>query len=116
MEQNLPKATVRALKADDITQVFLDVLSGNSDIALADLEQVKAFAKEHSTQVDVLFADPPPASVPAGFMLRQGDFSFYNFLNSALDFLESNGVLDRLDVKYEVSAVRERKSYTSQRK
>ncbi len=108
-EENLPLAKKRVMNVDDISQVFVDVLSGNSDIALADLEQVKAFAKEHSDQVDALFVENPPASVPAGFMLRQGDFVFCNFLNSAIDYLEFNGILDQLDKKYRVSAVREKK-------
>ena len=72
---------------------------------------VRSFHAEHKEKVDMLFVDPPPASVPASFMLRQGDFAFANFLNSSLDYLESNGVLDVLDTKYEVSALRERKQW-----
>jgi len=109
-EQNLALANKRAMNVTDINQVFLDVLSGNSDIALADVEQVKAFAKAHASQVDALFVDNPPALTPAGFMLKQGDFSFYNFLNAAIDYLESNGILDQLDRKYNVSAFREKRT------
>lgn len=105
-ERNLPNATIRKLKADDISQVFADVTSGHSDIALADLEQVKAYAKEHPNSVDALWVDNPPAAVPAGFMLRQGDFVFFNFLNTAISYLDSNGVFEQLDKKYGVSAKR----------
>lgn len=111
-DENLPLANRKAMNVNDIGQIFLDVIAGNSDIALADVEQVKAFAKEHSNQVDALFVNNPPALVPAGFMLRQGDFVFYNFLGSSIDYLESNGILDQLDKQYSVSAFREKKVWT----
>jgi polar amino acid transport system substrate-binding protein len=100
---NLPNAMLRALKVDDASQIFLEVLSGKADIALADLEQARAFAAAHSNEVDLLFADPAPSYIPAGMMLRQGDFAFYNFLNAALDYMEANGDLDRLNRKYNIS-------------
>ena len=112
-EQHLPQAQIVKLNASDISQVFNEVLAGRADIALADLEQVKAFASTHAGSVDTLFTDPPPAAVPAGFMLRQGDFAFYNFLNSAIDYLESNGVFDDLDRKYKVTALREKRALAS---
>ena len=105
-EENLNKAKLKTMNVSDTSQVFLDVISGNSDIALADTESIKAFAKEHPSQVDVLFANPPPASVPAGFMIKQGDFTFYNFLNTAIDYMETNKVLDGLDKKYNVTVPR----------
>lgn len=103
VEQNLPKANLKAMKVNDVSQVYADVLAGNSDIALTDAEQLKAFAAQHSSLVDVLFIDPPTATIPAGFMIRQGDFEFYNFLNTAIDYMEANKVLDNLDKKYNVS-------------
>lgn len=106
IEQNLPKAKLKTMKVDDVSQVYADVLAGNSDISLSEILELKAYAKEHSDQVDTLFTNPPPASVPAGFMVRQGDFSFYNFLNTAIDYMETNKVLDALDKKYNVSTPR----------
>jgi cyclohexadienyl dehydratase len=99
---NLPKATLRALKVDDVSQLFLEVISGKADVALADLEQVKAYAARHA-EVETRFTDPAPAYIPAGMMVRQGDFTFYNFLNTSLDYMESNAVLARLNRKYGLS-------------
>lgn len=99
---NLPAATIRALKVDDVSQLFLEVITGKADVALSDLEQVKAFVEEHP-DVEARFVDPAPAYIPAGFMLRQGDFEFYNFLNAALDYAESNSVIARLNRKYGLS-------------
>jgi len=97
---NLPAASLRALKVDDVSQLFLEVITGKADVALADLEQVKAFAAKHATEVEARFVDPAPSYIPAGLMLKQGDFTFYNFLNSSLEYMEANSVLTRLNRKY----------------
>lgn len=105
-ETHLPEAQVRSMKVDDINMIFLEVMAGNADAALADTSQVRAFHKEHEDSVDMLFVDPPTASVPAGFMIRQGDFGFANFLDSCIDFMEASGFLKALDTKYQVTAPR----------
>jgi ABC-type amino acid transport substrate-binding protein len=97
---NLPKATLRALKVDDVSQLFLEVIAGKADAALADLEQVKAFAAAHAGEVEAHFIEPAPSYIPAGLMLRQGDFTFYNFLNTSLEYMEANSVIARLNRKY----------------
>ena len=107
--EHLPDAKVRSMKVDDVNLIFLEVLSGNADAALSDVAQVKAFQREHPDKVDMLFVDAPPAFVPAGIMLKQGDFALANFLNASLDYMEANGVLDQLDAKYGVTAFREKR-------
>jgi cyclohexadienyl dehydratase len=102
-KDNLPEATVRALKVDDASQIFLEVMLGRADVVLTDLEQAKAFVAAHSDEVELRFNDPAPAYIPAGFMLRQGDFALYNFVNSSLDYLEANGALTRLNKKYGIT-------------
>jgi ABC-type amino acid transport substrate-binding protein len=104
VREHLPLATIRSMQVDDISKVFLDVIAGNSDIALADTIQVRAFYTVHSTSVDELFVDPPPASVPAGFIIRQGDSSFENFLDTSLNYLRANGTIEGLDKKYGVKS------------
>jgi len=101
---NLPNAKVTALKVEDASQLFLEVIAERADVALADLEQARAFVAAHPTQVELRFTNPAPVYIPAGFMLRQGDFTFYNFINSSLGYAESNGVLRRLDRKYNVTS------------
>lgn len=100
---NLPAASLRALKVDDTSQVFLEVIAGKADVALANSDEVKAFAAAHPNEVEARFVDPAPAYIPAGLMLRQGDFTFYNFLNVALDYLDTNGDLARIKKKYGIS-------------
>jgi ABC-type amino acid transport substrate-binding protein len=100
---HLPAETLRVLKVDDVSQLFLEVVAGKADVALADLEQVRAFAHAHSSEVDSRFTDPAPVYIPAGMMLPQGDFIFYNFLNTSLDYMEANGILTFISTKYGLS-------------
>jgi polar amino acid transport system substrate-binding protein len=101
---NLPNASIRALNVDDVSQLFVEVVAGKADVALADLEQVKAFAAAHVGEVEARFVDPAPSYIPAGLMLRQGDFTFYNFLNVSLEYMEANGDISRLNHKNGISA------------
>lgn len=107
-QTHLPMAKIRSMKVDDVSLMFVEVIAGNADIALADTSQVKAFQAAHNDQVDMLFTNPPPASVPAGFIVRQGDLAFASFLNASLDYLQSNGILDALDKKYNVTSIRQK--------
>ncbi|MFN7919082.1 MAG: ABC transporter substrate-binding protein [Bryobacteraceae bacterium] len=100
---NLPAASIRSLKVDDVSQLFLEVITGKADVALSDLEQAKAFAEKHRSEVELRFTDPAPSYIPAGLMLKQGDFTFYNFLNTSLEYMEANSVLARLNKKYGLS-------------
>jgi polar amino acid transport system substrate-binding protein len=100
---NLPAASLRALKVEDTSQVFLEVIAGKADVALANSDEVRAFVAAHPSEVEARFVDPAPAYIPAGLMLRQGDFTFYNFLNVALDYLDTNGDLARVRNKYGIS-------------
>lgn len=100
---NLPAASIRALKVNDASQLFLEVITGKADVALSDLEQAKSFVTKHQAEVELRFADPAPSYIPAGLMIRQGDFTFYNFLNTSLEYMEANSVLARLNKKYGLS-------------
>ena len=106
-KKQLPKALVRPMKVDDVNQIFLEVLSGKADVALTDTEDVKSFYKAHPKEVDTLFINPPPAQVPAGFIVREDDITLVDFFNTALNYLKANGVLDNLDAKYGVTEMRE---------
>lgn len=102
-QQNIPRATLRSMTVDDISLVFSEVVTGQADVALADVAQVNEFARAHPGAGRALWTVTAPAYVPAGFMLRQGDFAFSNFLNVSLAYLRANGVLARLDAQYGVA-------------
>jgi polar amino acid transport system substrate-binding protein len=102
--KNLPKATINSMKVEDNSLVVLEVLSGKADLAIADTSQLMAFNREHPNETELVFVNPPPVVVPAGFIVRHGDFPMVSFLNAALDLMELDGVLDELASKYNADA------------
>ena len=77
-----------------------EVLLGRVDIALSDSTTIGGYLEAHPGQLRAVFDSPPPARVYAGFMFRQGDYRFASFLNTALDYLETSGELERLRQRY----------------
>jgi ABC-type amino acid transport substrate-binding protein len=98
------RATIRPVQTTtDLLQLFNEVVAGRADIAISDAADAERYAKEHASQVDVLFAENPPTYMPAGFALRPSDREGAEFLSIALRNLEATGVLDALARKYAVT-------------
>ncbi|MEY2536423.1 MAG: polar amino acid transport system substrate-binding protein [Verrucomicrobiota bacterium] len=88
----------------DLLQVFNEVASGRADVAVADGADAERFVKEHPDTVKALWLNDPPAAMPAGFALRPTDEQGAQFLNVCLRNLQSTGVLDALERKYQIQS------------
>jgi cyclohexadienyl dehydratase len=110
--RHLPHARLKLIPGNDISITLTEVLTGKADAALADVPTVVTFLQTHPKEVKALFLENPPATTPAGFMLRQDQLEFLNFLNSALLMLETQGVFDELETKYALPSFREKKTWT----
>jgi len=86
----------------DNMQIFAPLLAGRADAAVADELNAEKFASEHPSQVELLWVDSPPTSMPAGFALRPADLRGVAFLNVCLRNLKAVGFLDALARKYKV--------------
>ena len=101
--RNLPKATdVKILSGGRVETTLDEVVQGRVDITLADLTTIERYIEEHPGIAKAVFTDPPPGTVPAGFMFRQGDYVFAAFLNTALEYLEAAGDIARLKQEYNI--------------
>jgi len=101
--RNLPKANnLKVIPGGKIEPTLDEVLLGRVDISLSDLLTAKRYVAAHPGKLKIIFTDPPPGRVPAGFMFRQDDLKFLQFLNTSLEFLQSSGDLDRLKKKYDI--------------
>lgn len=103
-DKNLPlakkiKVSVSASSPDNI---FQQILFGKADVALADELNAVGFARTHPEEVKVLFLDYPPAKTPAGFMIKQGDYEWREFLDTSIEFLHASGDLERLSEEYDL--------------
>ena len=100
-QQHLKKPTFKLISVGDDPFVQLqEVIAGRVDIALQDVPTVLQFAQSHPNEVKALWIDNPPSRVPAGFMVRQGDWEMLNFLNSSMLVLQADGTIKRLDEKW----------------
>lgn len=77
-----------------------EVILGRADVALNNVPTVLQFVREHSTQVKGLWLEDPPASVPAGFLLRKQDRELLDFLNVGIQILLADGTLAEIDRRW----------------
>ena len=97
------KAEIKSIQTGtDLLQVFNEVVSGRSDVAVADGADAERFVKEHPDSVKALWLDDPPAKMPAGFALRLTDRRGADFLTVCLRNLKSTGILESLASKYDL--------------
>ena len=97
LREHLPGATnLRVIPGGQAHAALDEVLLGRVDIALSDSTTIDEYLEAHPGQLRVVFDNPPPGRVYAGFMFRQGDYKLASFLNIALDYLETSGQLGRL--------------------
>ena len=100
--QHLSKPTFKLLAvADDPFVQLQEVLAGRVDVALQDVPTVAQFARAHADAVKALWIDRPPTRVPAGFMIRQGQWDLLEFFNTAIRVLEADGTLAALYKKWQ---------------
>lgn len=97
----LTKPAFKIIPIDSDAFVQLDeVLAGRADVALNDVPTVVQYVRAHSGRVKALWVDSPPSTVPAGFMMNNGQPELLRFLNSSLEVLRADGTLVRVDEKW----------------
>ena len=108
----LTKTKLIVIQTEDIARPLLDVVTGRADAGIADAWTTYRFVQQHPDAVEDLFAEKPFNIVSASWFVRQGDPVWEQFLNTAIDFLESSGEIERLSQKYQVPSFREKKIWT----
>lgn len=103
LRNRVPKADIIAVPANDDTAAAANlVLSGRADIAIVTLSDANRFMAANLGRLQVLWADKPPAYMPAGFALRFGDQQGAAFLNVAINNLRYTGYISSLASKYQI--------------
>jgi polar amino acid transport system substrate-binding protein len=95
------RAIVKAISSQDIPILFAEVSARRVDAALADTYNARNFVRQHP-DVREMMPDKPYSILPAAWSVRYDDVALWQFINSALIYLEGNGVLQTLDRKYDV--------------
>lgn len=104
--RRLPKAKLAVHNTGDISLALVDVIQGKADAAICDSWTAKLFAREHNDSVLNLFEDKPFNRVGAGWFVRQNDTELLQFLNTAVDWLESSGTIIETARNYELASFR----------
>jgi len=91
-QANFKKAKVSVQSQGDQSLAFSAVLAGRADIGLGDAYAVAQFAAAHPEAED-LFAKNPYNLTAVCWAVRPSDTEFLNFINTAIDVLDSTGKL-----------------------
>jgi len=115
VKENFTRAKVNRIdvESSDLTRFAVEVSSGRADVAIADSNTVRLYASQHPEVVD-LFKDNSFALNPVGWAVRQGDTKWLEFINTSLQFLDTQGVLRQFEKKYNAHWLHEVKQYQMQ--
>ena len=88
--KNLDK--VRIFSGSDLSQSLAAVSAGQVDVGLSDALETAKYAARHADTID-LFAAQPYDLTPVAWAVRHDDVVWKDFLNTAIDTLETQGKL-----------------------
>lgn len=115
VKEHFKKAKVKRIdvEASDLIRFCVEVSTGRADVAIADANTIHLYAKDHPEVLD-LFQNTPFSLNPDGFAVRQDDVKWLHFLETALQFLDTQGTLTKLREKYGVHCLILNKQYKLQ--
>lgn len=115
VKENFKNAKVTRIdvESSDLARFAVEVSAGRADIAIADANTINLYAKEHHEVID-LFENNPFSLNPVGWAVRQDDIRWLNFIETALQFLDTQGTLKELENKYGAHLLHEVKQFKLQ--
>ncbi|WP_372367725.1 substrate-binding periplasmic protein [Candidatus Uabimicrobium sp. HlEnr_7] len=96
---HFPTAKLMVSPGTELFVPISKVISGETDAAFADTFTIEQFLKEKK-EGKGLFVSLPLNLTPVAWTLRHSDIEWTNFLNNALEFLETSGKLRSFEEKY----------------
>lgn len=88
------------VESSDLSRFLLEVTSGRADIGIADANTIRLFAASHPETLDV-FANNTFDLNPDAFPVRHGDINFLNFVNNSLLYMQTSGMWEEFEKKYD---------------
>jgi len=98
-KEHFTKAKVLELSGSDLAAPLTLVASGQADVGLTDAYVTRTFTAQN-TQVRDVFANDPYDISPMAWSVRPDDYRLLNFINNALQFLESSGKIAEWQKQY----------------
>lgn len=95
VKRNFKNAKIKIVKSADLTTAMLEVTAKRADVAMSDHYVVKSFVAGHPETED-LFASHPWNIQPIAWAVRTEDQRLLNFMNTALEYMDSTGTMVKL--------------------
>jgi cyclohexadienyl dehydratase len=95
--ENLPSANL--VRVEPPAQGYQEVLAGRSDLALTSSTEAAGLIKTYPN-LQIILADAKYGKQIHGYMVKQDDFVWINYINRWLDLREADGVLPALRQKW----------------
>lgn len=110
-KRELPNATLKVLTTSNMVLPMVDVASKNADVALTDYYTAKKFLETNSNLT--IISQEPFEVLPIGWSVRNEDQELLNFLNNAIQYLESTGKMEKWEAQYDAHWVKRKVEYTT---
>lgn len=107
---HFPKAQMSVISGGELTAPLLAVSSGDADIGFCNYLDTERYCKQHP-EVTNIFKDNPLEVVPLGWAVRPADQQWLNFINTAIDYMESTGRIAEWERKYGVPMLHEKVTF-----
>ncbi|MCK4319911.1 transporter substrate-binding domain-containing protein [Candidatus Micrarchaeota archaeon] len=111
VKQNFKNAEIKVLQGSDLTLPLVEVATGRADIGLADSITTTRFAENQPEVVD-LFASNPYNVNPIAWAVRYEDQEWLQFINTAIDYMDSTGKTREFEERYDVKWLRPKKEWS----
>jgi len=85
--------------SSDPYRFIMEVSANRTDVVIANALMTSRYAKEHPEVMDPLHGKPFGLA-PTGWVVRQDDIKWLHFLETALQFLETQGTITQIEKKY----------------
>ena len=113
--EHFKKATLRRIdvQPSDPARHLVEVSANRADIAIYTTDECERYAREHP-EVTVILRKPPIALYPVNWAVRQDDMKWRHFLETALQFLDTQDTIAQFEKKYHAHLIRLVKQYKLQ--
>ena len=112
VKEHFKEAQITRIDAEssDLTRFILEVSTGRADVAIGGSDTTGVYARKHPEVIELLRERPYGLS-PIGWAVRQDDYQWLHFIETSLQFLETQGVLRELEEKYDAHWLHDKKEY-----
>lgn len=103
-KEDFPQATLNSLpQLSDTSQLLLEVASGKADITFITPTVAALYTKNNPDKVINITQEKPIRIFPHTLMMKGGEFRFKSMLDTVIDEMFNNGLLDTLIDRYAVA-------------